>query len=447
MMFRRFACIVTSLLLAASLLAPRAGAQCPTGQLDHDFDLGLTEILLNSLLVDPDTQASLWDNGQGGGLWQQIPTQVGPGFNGVDNTGNGIDDDDELDLIAAIINGDASVVGSLNPATVTAIRNAYNANRAYLQTREITINNVRASALFLNLNLTVTTGGSISIPIVGDTDIPSLWGINEATPEDGLLQSADPNLERLLLNLGSAYMTSGDPKNVDYMQAFVAQITLSVIQFVLPTLLDDLKKAAGIPEDAKATIVNYEFPTGVELTQGRDKAFTVSCSGISRVDITLDLDGISVRVQIQSVDICNALQNFVNQFTCGTGGSGFQCLPSLLAASGDLNGDTTTNLASYNASSDRQGYLENESITNPPLEITSFSSDTSVNAGSAVSLSSEVQGGQDGGTLQYNWNVVNPETYVPLFLLRSTETYDLDYALPQDSIPSLGLTVCDGLWT
>jgi hypothetical protein len=440
-MISRIGYIFTSLVAAAALLASPAGAQqCPGGQLDHDFDLGITKLLLDRLLVDAQTQESLWDDGQGGGLWQQIPTQVGPGFNGVDNTGNGIDDDDELDMLAAIINGDASVVAGLNPATVTAIRNAYNANRAYLQTREITINNVKAQALFLNLTLTVTTGGVVSIPIVGDTDIPSLWGVNEVDPNDGLLRSADPNLEALLLDLGAGYMTSGDEDNVAYMQAFIAQITLSVIQFVLPTLLDGLKKSANIAADTKATITKIDIPKDFTIEKGADKAFTVDCGPISRVDLNVDLEGISVRIQIEKADICAALQNFVNQFVCG---SGFTCLPQFLAANGDLNGDATTNLASYNASADRQSYLISEGIANPPIEILSVPGDTVVSAGAAVNLEADVV----GNGLTYNWEVVSTEDFSRLALLRTTANYDLDYALPIDSIPGLGLTICDSRWT
>jgi hypothetical protein len=447
MIFRRFVCTVLSACFLTAIIVPGAQAQqCPGGQLDHDFDLSIAKVLLDRLLVDSNTQESLWDDGQGGGLWQQIPTQVGPGFGAVDNTGNGIDDDDELDMLAAIINGDNSVVGGLNPTAVTAVRSAYNANRAYLQTREITINNVKAQALFLNLTLAVTTGGTVEIPIVGATEIPSLWGVNEVNPDDGLLRSADPNLESLLLNLGAGYMTSGDEDNVAYLQAFIAQITLSVIQFVLPTLLSGLKEAANIPADTPARIVKFEYPTEFGIEKGIDKAFTVSCAPISNIALTVDLSGVSVNIQIAKQDICNALQNFVNQFVCGNG-SGFQCLPQYLAATGDLNGDTTTNLASYESSSNRQEFLTNEGIANPPLQITSVPDDTIVNAGAAVSLATTVAGGQSGGSLTYNWELINGETFDRIGVLRSTPGYDLSYALPQDSIPALGVAVCDALWS
>ncbi|MBI1321472.1 MAG: CHRD domain-containing protein [Candidatus Hydrogenedens sp.] len=429
--FRRLSCLLFACLLFAS---PGAWAQCTFGQHDYDFNLGITELLLNRLLVDPNTQESLWD-APVNPLWQNIPGQQGPGFLGVDNTGDGIQDDDHFDLLAAIIDGDASVVANLDPADVSAIRAAYAANRAYIQTREITINNVSAKVSFISLNLNVTTGSVVSIPIVGDTDIPSLWGINEANPDDGLLRSADPNLEPLLIDLAAAYMTVGGTQNVDYLQAFVAQITVSVIQFVLPSLLGDLKSAAGLDPDAEWKVVSAEF-----VDEPVDKAFTVPCGGIQSIDVTVDVSGVSARIQVSSTEICAALQRFVNEFNC----TGFTCLPNLLSAAGDLNGDSTTNLDSFLASADRQEFLTNEGISNPPLQILTMPADTNALAGDPVSLDLPIAGGV-GGTTNFQWAFTNPDDFSTVFTLSTDQTYAIPYAVPDNS-GTLGAAVCDSLW-
>jgi hypothetical protein len=424
--------------LFASILfaSPGAWAQCTFGQLDYDYNLGITQLLLDRLLVDPNTQQSLW-SAPVNPLWQQIPGQQGPGFLGVDNSGDGIQDDDHFDLLAAIIDGDASVVAGLDPGDVATIRAAYDANAAYLQTREITINNVNITALIVNITRNVTTGGTVDVPIVGATDIPSLWGVNEANPDDGLLSSADPNLERLLIDLGAGYMTIGGTTNVDYLQAFVAQITLSVIRFVLPALLSDLKSAAGIAPDAEWQLISANLVD--EAID--DKAFTVSCTGIQAIDVTVDVEGISARIRVPAVEICNALQRFVDEFNC----TAFDCLPELLSASGDLDGDGTSNLDSFDASADRQEFLANESIANPPLQITTMPADVNVLAGAAVSIPLPLAGGQEGGTASYRWDITDSESLSPTLQIATSASLDYPYAVPGNTAYYTG-AACDNLW-
>jgi hypothetical protein len=119
-------------LAAAVLSLPGvATAQCPPGQLDYDYALGTFETLLGTVLVDTEGN-NLWD-APVDPIWALIPGQQGPGFLDVDNNGNGIDDDDEYDLLAAIIDGDASVVGGLDPGTVATIRAAFAANITTVQ--------------------------------------------------------------------------------------------------------------------------------------------------------------------------------------------------------------------------------------------------------------------------------------------------------------------------
>jgi len=431
---RGLLCVLFASILFAS---PGAWAQCTFGQLDYDYNLGITQLLLDTLLTDPNTQESLW-SAPVNPLWQQIPGQIGPGFLGVDNSGDGIQDDDHFDMLAAIIDGDASVVAGLDGGDVAAIRAAFDANAAYLQTREITINNVRINALILDLTRSVTTGGTVDVPVVGVTEIPSLWGVNEANPDDGLLSSADPNLEKLLIDLGAGYMTIGGTDNVDYLQAFVAQITLSVIRFVLPSLLSGLKSTGAIDTaDTSWQIISAEFVD--EPLQ--DKAFTVSCTGIQAIDVTVDVSGISARIRVPAVEICNALQRFVDEFNC----TAFDCLPELLSASGDLDGNGTTNLASFEASADRQEFLTNESIANPPLQITTMPADVSVLAGAAVSVPLPLAGGQTGGTASFRWDITDSETLNPTLQVATSSSLDFPYAVPGNTAYYTG-AACDNLW-
>ena len=143
---------------------------CWQDQLDYDFTLETLELILGQTLVDPDTGENLWTGDMGSTpIWTTIPGQVGPGFTDVDNSGNNIDDDDNFDLLAAVIDGDPSVVGALNPADVTTIRNAFAANRAYLQTLEITLSNIDISGgapLVPNQTISITTGSEACVDII-----------------------------------------------------------------------------------------------------------------------------------------------------------------------------------------------------------------------------------------------------------------------------------------
>ncbi len=428
-----------SLILLAALglaITGTASAQpCYQAQLDYDFRLGTLERLLGELLVSPTTGENLWIGNMGSTpVWNRIPTQQGPGFLNLDNTGNGIDDDDHFDLLAAVMNGAPSVVAGLPPANVTAIRNAYNANRAYLQTLEITLRNVHLNNLPLIGNITrdVTTGGTIDIPVVGAQDVPSLWSINEGG-EEGILASADPRLEALLIDLGTAVMTIGDPADIDWFQALVAQLTVSVIENLVPTLLADLKSAA--PGAAGALAAPPDL--------GGEKAYTVPCGLISDINQHISASGIEGDLFVDNVDICNAVQTFINQFVCG---AGFSCQTSLLAASGNLNSSGATNLASYNAAATRQAWMIAESLTNPPLQITVQPTSQTIETGASFSVTTASVPGLPAGPVQYNWQRINPEDYSPLADLTSSATYSVALATLGDN-GSYAAYVCDPLWT
>ena len=401
-----------------------AAAQCPSGQLDFDYDLGTLDDLLGAVLEDPDTGTNLWANGSPP-VWQAIPGQVGPGFAGVDNDGNGINEDDHFDMLAAIINGnDAQVLGNINPATVSAIRNAFVANKTKVRTLQVTLNNIKINATalgFVNINetISVTTGqqACIPVPIAGDQcfDVPPLWG------EGGILYDTDPQLEERLVNLAAGFMTIGDPAGEAYFQNVLGQVTLSALNALVPALLEDLKSAPA----------------------GGDKA--VACNTIQAIDQDVSLtDPVQIEgnIRVEAIDICNAINVFIAKFSCS---QGFNCQTAFLAASGNLNGAGTNNLTSYLNSTDRQDWLERESIINPPLQITQNPAGATVESGTPTTLAYEFTGGAAAASYAFRWETIDAGTFVATGTAASTEDLVFDYPLAGNTNLYSGV-VCDGLW-
>jgi hypothetical protein len=256
----RHFCLGLACALGAGLFMPAtAGAQCPEGQLDYDYWLGSLQQALDELLVD-DEGNSVWSGGDNP-IYLEIP-QVSPSFYGVDNSGSGIPETDQFALLAAVIDGDIDAhLSGIDPVDAAAIRAAFAANVAAMTTREITLQNVFARISGV-LGVTITmnsknfvTGATnvinqsdvscsgflcfgIGVLFPLDLDIPSLWTQGE---EPGLLAEADPEIERLLINLGAAIMTIGDPVTIEWFQNVVGQLTKTIIQILVPALLDDLK--------------------------------------------------------------------------------------------------------------------------------------------------------------------------------------------------------------
>src|SRR5690606_30115216 len=75
-----------------------------------------------------------------------------------------------------------------------------------------------------------------------ELDIDSLW---TQDGEEGLLASADPLLEAALNDLGAAILTIGDESDIEWFQQVLGRLTISFVQAIVPTLLNDLK---GAPE-------------------------------------------------------------------------------------------------------------------------------------------------------------------------------------------------------
>lgn len=399
-----------------------SSAQCPTGQLDFDYDLGTLDELLGTTLVD-ENGVNLWLNGVPP-VWQNIPGQVGPGFVGVDNDGNGIQDDDHFDMLAAVINGDdAQVLGNLNSGNVSTIRNAFQANKTKVRTTAVTLCNIKINAkalgfVTINRTICVTTGqqACIDIPTQGDVcfDVPPLWG------PDGILADVDPQLEERIVNLAAGYMTLGDPAGVQYFQNVLGQVTLAALKALVPQLLGELGGKSA------------------------DKA--ISCTGIEAIDVDIntEVSGIAVdgNVRVEASDICNALNNFLNSFSCS---NGFSCQADLLSASGNLNGAGTNNLTSYLNTDNRQDWLEAESILNPPLQITQSPVPTTVESGTPTSLTLQFTGGKAGATYSYKWDTIDPEAFFATGTVATTEALTFDYPLAANTNLYAGV-VCDGLW-
>ncbi|HEO70015.1 MAG TPA: hypothetical protein ENN80_02050, partial [Candidatus Hydrogenedentes bacterium] len=467
--------VLIGLVLAASV---GVQAQPFPGQLDYDYTLGIFDIILGQLLVDSEGH-NLWADGDPTGsppidpLWTMVPGQVGPGFYDVDNDGNGIDDDDHFDMLAAIVDGDISVHGGLNQTHVTNIKNAYAFNRAHFQTLELTLNNVRVTYI-ITLTISVTTNGQLNLfGGLIDEHIPSLWGSVEAAqgnnPDKALLNSAHPKLEGLLLDVGAGYMTLGDPDGIEYLQALVAQICVGVIQNLVPTLLGELKKmdpkmlealkrleAMDLPEDDPRLLKELdalglldEYKKGLEAapedTSGPQwdtgsAKFTINCSEIEGIDETIPVEGVgNVRVRVSGNEICNALQNFINHFNC----TEFNCQGTRLAATGNLNGSGPNNLNSYLAAANRQAWLVSESLANPPLEILGQPLHTEIPLTNPASVSVATA---DHAPTLYLWESIDIEELEPTGTLSTDATYDIAVVGPEHAC-TFGVTVSDSRWT
>jgi len=396
---------------------------CPANQLDFDFLLGRAESVLNNVLVD-EFGESLWD-ADTNPLWQQIPGQTGPGFAGVDNDGNGIDDDDHFDLLAAIIDGDETVVAGLDPLDVAAIRAAYAANLARVRTIEYTLENIHMQATALGLvNIdtifAVTTSETtcISVPVVGETcfDVPSLWGV------DGVLADSDPLLERLIAENAAVYLTIGDTAGIAYIQNTLSALLPTITNYFVPQLISDVKK-------------NFRV-TSKALDCGDVQPLALDFEATDPVQIvgTLEAD---------AVDMCNSFNAFTDQLSCE---NGFDCQTPLLAATGNLNGTSNNNSVSYqNASRNRQAWMAAEGIANPPLQITSNPLSQSVSPGEPVTMSIAYTGGKASATRNFLWQTLAPNSYDPLSTAALTEQLSLSDPQFADSGLYTG-TVCDGLW-
>jgi hypothetical protein len=392
--------------LGLALLASAASqAQCFQDQIDMDFTFQTLDRLIPGLMTS-------WNT-----IWTQVTYQQGPSFGGADNDGNGIKDDDNFDMLAAVYNGDASVVANLNPSTVSTVRSAFDANEAKTQTIEISLKSIHAEAYngLVSVNLDVTTGSPASV--LGQSfDVPSLWNGDKS-----LMNSLGPELKKALLDLISCYMTVGDTTSVAHLQSLLRVVMEQLIQELVPKLL----ASSG----GSVTIKEYTFNPST-------KDLYVQVCGIQTVDC--------VKVWVKGSEIDNTVNNYANSFNCGA----FSCQPTILGTGGDLNGDGQTNLTSYQAAANRQQFLTNESIVNPPMQIVTQPVSVTAESGDEVHMSTSILGGLPGGDRSYKWESIDSSKFTSTGLLSTNETYDIAYALPTaaDGV-LLTMTACDSLWT
>lgn len=146
--------------------------------------------------------------------WQQEnATDPTAGFQDEDNSQNGINDDDHLDLIAAILEGEpaATVMPGVSSANVSAIRASYAANRAKVRP-DLTL-----VIIFVTVNI--------------------IDEINADNPEFGAS----------LQDLVAAYMTIGDAESVAYIRGLLITlgeifIEIGVQNGDIPALVEGLTK-------------------------------------------------------------------------------------------------------------------------------------------------------------------------------------------------------------
>jgi hypothetical protein len=400
-------------------------AQCSgPDQLDYDFVLTTLDYAVPAFLP-------AWRDA---GAWQQVYCQQSPSFRGADHDCNGIDDDDNFDLLAAIVDGTAASLGGLSPTKVSTVRDAFYANRGTVLSTEFLIPRVKISAY----GSTVFDGAvwtNSTINVAGQSVyVPSIWT---------LLEDQNATFKEGFVLLLTAYMTCGDGSSVTHVQSLLQVLLGRFMSDILPIILMNLKDSAeSLSFDE--SIAENAGPVGSTDNQGEqtltEGGVTEKCS--PNIDITVRVNGIPVRVQVNGCDLDFGVAFFASTFDCGR----FQCLPWILGSGGDLNGDGVTNGASYGAAGrQRWVWMEQEGIANPPIEIVTPPLSTEVWAGDPVALSLAYAGGQVGGTVAYQWEVTNLSSFPRIAVVSTAPIFSLDYAVPGYSAVYTA-TVCDGLW-
>jgi len=166
-------------------------------------------------------------------------------------------------------------------------------------------------------------------------------------------------------------MTIGETKGVDHVKSLFEVIIPALVSEVLPNI--------------------------------------IGASKTDDIHLELDIDGTPVTVDIPGVEVDNMVADFVAHFNC----SEFVCVPDLLAADGDLDGDATTNYESYTAAADRQDWLIGESLQNPPLQVLTQPASQTTGSGIPVSFSLTYAEGFPGGPVEYRWELTDPADLLP----------------------------------
>jgi hypothetical protein len=235
-----------------------------------------------------------------------------------------------------------------------------------------------------NKAITLTGGSGLTCFLVEgqsfDFDVPSLFGPFGDGP---LLAEAHPQLDLALANLTAAYMTLGDDRAVSYWYAFMGRMSLSFVQELLPGLLEGIGKKRA----ASTTITKEDFAAmqaraaelGVldapaskeEEVPAAVRAACPPWGNVTGLDetITVEVDiigSLDIRIRLEDFRVCNTVTAFANKFTCASYDCTNKAYLATEAGLGDLNGDGTRNLASYQlGGGDLDYYLAAECVRYP----------------------------------------------------------------------------------
>jgi len=407
---RCIAIISVLILLLLSITVSTAFSQCFQDQYDIDFIFNTLDSALADFL--PTWYDYIDEYGQPQpGAWRQVQCQTSPYFSNADNDCNGINDNDHFDMLGAVLNGDMSrVLGNLNANEVQTIRDDFAYNKAVVETLQITIRNVQVKAYGLTGSTTITTGDKDVCVKLGITTlcvsqfvsnfegVPTLWQ---------LLEQQSPLFKNAMVNLIAGYMTVGESTGIDHLKSVFRVIIYTVLRDVLPNILAELKT--------------------------------------DDIEVTIDANGTPVTIKIYGSEIDRTVEEFVGNFNC----SKFRCHPELLASTGNLNHDSRNNYDSYVlAGGNRQAWMVNESIQNPPLQITAQPESQSVTSGTPVTFSIEQVGGENNGIPQvYKWEEIKIDDFSTIGSPVYTEDLTISYPLPTTKPRYFTVTICDSLWT
>ncbi len=406
--YLKLMCLLIALLVSSVPL--KAYTQCFQNQYDIDFIFYSLDSALSDFL--PTWYDYIDEYGQPQpGAWRQVQCQTSPYFSNADNDCNGIYDNDHFDMLGAVLNGDMSrVLGNLNANEINTIRNDFNYNKAVVQSLQITIRNVQVKAYGLTGSTTITTGDKDVCVKLGITTlcvsqfvsnfegVPTLWQ---------LLEQQSPVFKDAMVNLIAGYMTIGEATGVDHLKSVFRVIIYTVLRDVLPTILSELKT--------------------------------------DDIEVTINANGTQVTIKIYGSEIDRTVEEFVGNFNC----SKFRCHPELLASTGNLNHDGRNNYDSYVlAGGNRQAWMINESIQNPPLQIIEQPQSQTVPSGTPVTFSIDQVGGENNGIPQvYKWEEVKIDDFSTIGSPVYAEELTLSYPLPTTKPRYFTVTICDSLWT
>lgn len=325
--------------------------------------------------------------GANSAYWRQVTGQDGPFWDGSDNrsdhgttnigtggpwsytpkgSGFKIVDGRYFAFLDAVL--DPSRNTNLPPATVSAIRTAFQNNITRARNTELSIQGVRLRAdvsgcgndktvtLTTNTTMTVNLCAGWGCLICQDVsfDVPSFLRSDRGGP---IAEDADPRLDDALINMTAAYMTLGDQKAMDYWYSWYGKM----IQIIINDLLDDIiRNMTKSMSDKKFVDMlnsippeNLVFDVNAELyvPEPESKAVCNPWGNTSTVDFTVPVDSpigtINLRVTIVDSDVCSSIRNFANNNVVS---SQFQPQTARLAiavGTGNLNNDSRTNYLTY----------------------------------------------------------------------------------------------------